>query len=104
MARILYSCVQRKTQRPSITTTVVTVKGISKRLFVVSNLLRSLLILVTLARQADAHPGGHVAHTLGEKELVQLSVHTHIAVHNSRRIRGSGKGKGKWIHIEHIQL
>lgn len=43
-------------------------------------LLGCLLVLVTLARQAHAHPGGHVAHTLGEEELVELSVHAHVAV------------------------
>lgn len=42
-------------------------------------LLRGFLVLVTLARQAYAHPGGHVAHTLREEELVEFGVHAHIA-------------------------
>lgn len=37
-----------------------------------THLLGSLLVLVTLARQTYADPGGHVAHALREEELVEL--------------------------------
>lgn len=44
-----------------------------------SYLLRGVLVLVTLARQANADPGGDVADTLGEEELVKLRVYTYVA-------------------------
>lgn len=55
-------------------------------------LLGGLLVLVTLARQAYANPGGHVAHTLGEEELVELSVHTHVATCQKNRPRSVEDG------------
>lgn len=57
--------------------------GSSCRLFSL-HLLRSLLVFVPLAGQADTHSSGHVAHTLGEEEFVQLSVYAYVAATKKR--------------------
>lgn len=64
-------------------------------------LLRSLLVLVTLAGKADTHPGGHVTHTFREKELVQLGVDAHIAVENHTKDE-TGFAGGMKLHEFHV--
>lgn len=45
-----------------------------------TNLLLSILILVSSARKADSDSGGYVLHSLGPHELIQSGVNANIPV------------------------